>query len=409
MSIAIRRALIEPLNAVGVLLARAGWRGPSLAEDDLLAAARRVARLEDFGPEAYLAPLPVLLRALEGEAQLNLVGRVATRAYLLELLTNRLRISADRRGHPAIAAQEIRAPLIITGLPRTGSTLLHGLLAQDPALRAPATWEVMMPSPPPEGGETGGGGRIAAVARRLAWADRLIPSFKAIHPMGAQLPQECIAIMGHAFASIQFPTTYYIPSYQRWLDAVDLELAYRCHREFLQHLQYRHWAQRWVLKAPGHLFSLEALFAVYPDACIVQTHRDPLTVTASIVSLVVALRRAFSDAVDPIDVAQQWAPRWAMGLASALAFRDSGAVAAERFFDLQYTDLLRDPLAAVRSIYRHFDLPLSPLAVARMKGFLAENPQHKHGRHSYSLEAFGLDYHTERRRYASYCERFSPG
>jgi len=334
------------------------------------------------------------------------VGRLAARGDVVGLLSTRLCLEADRARHPEIAAEEVRRPLFIVGLPRTGSTLLHHLLAQDPGSRVAQAWEVMFPSPPPEAARYASDPRIAKAARQLAWFDAFTPDFKAIHPLGAQLALECIAIMSPTFLSPRFHTTYHVPTYQEWLEQQDLGPAYRFHRRFLQQLQWRTPARQWVLKAPAHLFSFDALLETYPDALIVQTHRDPLTVLASVASLTAVLQRAFTDEVDAFEIGHEVSRRWTNGLDRAMRLRRSGRVSPDRFFDVHYHEMLRDPLTVVRRIYAHFDIPLTEAASAAMRRFLAENPKDKHGAHRYSLSAFGLDPDDLGRRFKAYREYF---
>ncbi len=220
------------------------------------------------------------------------------------------------------------------------------------------------------------------------------------------MPQECIEITSHTFASQRFHTTHFVPSYKAWLDRHDQHGVYGFHRRFLQHLQWRCPTGRWVLKAPIHLFALDALFDSYPDACVVQTHRDPLKVMASQASLITLLRSAFSDRVDPGRIGAELTRRWAEGAERAISARRDWAIGDGRFLDVQYADLARDPLATVRRIYAHFGFDLSLEAERRMRRFLAENPKNKHGRHDYSLARFGLDAREVGRRFRVYCEVF---
>jgi hypothetical protein len=400
------RAAVRTTNAAGALLKRTGLPLVSLDEKNLLDTARRATGLDDLGDASFREPFRMVLSGLEREARLTLVGRIAARQDVLGQLGNRLRLEADRARHPEIAAEEVRQPLFIVGLPRTGSTLLHHLLAQDPGSRVAQAWEVMFPSPPPEAARYQTDPRIAKAARQLAWFDALTPDFKAIHPLGAQLALECIAIMSPTFLSPRFHTTYHVPTYQEWLEHQDLGPAYRFHRRFLQQLQWRAPARQWVLKAPAHLFSFDALLATYPDARIVQTHRDPLTVLASVASLTAVLQHAFTDELDPLEIGHEVSRRWTNGLDRAMRLRKSGRVPAERFFDVHYHEMVRDPLAVVRRIYAHFDIPLSEAASAAMRRFLAENPKDKHGAHRYSLSAFGLEADDLARRFKAYREYF---
>jgi Sulfotransferase family len=393
-------------NTLGALLNRSGLPPISLAEPDLLAAARRRTRLEDFGEEDFREPLRMVLQGLQDEARLTFIGRIAAREDIVGLLTNRLRLQEDGKRQPQIGAEQVRHPLFIVGMPRTGSTLLHHLLAQDPASRVAQAWEVLSPSPPPEKATYATDPRIAHAARRLGWFDALAPEFKAIHPLGAQLALECIAIMGPSFRSSRFHTSYRVPTYQSWLEEQDLGPAYRFHRRVLQQLQWRGPAGRWVLKAPSHLFAFTALWQTYPDARIVQTHRDPLTVLASVASLTAILQKAFCRQPDLAEIGREVTHRWTNGLERAMQFRQSGSMAADRFVDIHYRDLIRDPMAAVRRIYSRFDMALSEAAETCMRRFLARNPQDKHGAHRYTLSSFGLKPDDLIRRFKAYREHF---
>ncbi|MEW6273004.1 MAG: sulfotransferase [Thermodesulfobacteriota bacterium] len=401
-----RSAFVRALNSGGRTLLRGGIPLVRLEAAQLLEAAGRRTGLDDFGDEAFREPFGRLVRALDGEARLNLVGRIAARQDLLRLLSNRLRMINDAKRHPGILDEPIRRPIFVTGLPRTGTTLLHGLLAQDPSSRAPLTWEMMFPSPPPRRRPGQRDRRAALAERQIRWFHRLSPEFRAIHPTGAELPEECLVIASHAFMSFQFQTMYDVPSYESWLEQQDLRPAYHWHRRFLQQLQWRSPAARWVLKAPAHLFGFAALLDAYPDAAIVLTHRAPLEVVGSLASLTTVLRSTFSDDVDPFTVGAEMTLRWSAALFGALRLRDAGRVAPERIVDVLYPELTRDPIGVVDAIYRAFGLDLTAEVEARMRAFLAANPKDKSGRHRYTLGEFGLDAREEARRYARYTERF---
>jgi Sulfotransferase family len=400
------RSWMEVVRNGAAIVARPGRRLLKLDAGRMLATAIRRTGLHDFGDASFRDPLERLLRSLESEARLNLVGRIAAREDLTGMLMNRLLLERDRARHPGIAQEQIRRPLIITGMPRSGSTFLHGLLAQDPASRVPLHWELRFPSPPPERATRDTDPRIQRAARHIRWFHRLAPEFRKIHPVGARLPEECVVILSHAFLSFEFSSTWFVPSYQSWLEQQDLEPAYRYHRRFLQHLQWGCPGERWLLKAPPHLPGLPALFAVYPDANVIVTHRDPLEVVASIASLHVVLRRTFSRAVDPLAVGPEVSRMLADDVRRGFAARDGGCARPERFLDVWYTQLMADPLAVVRRIYRHFDLELSTGAEERMRTYLATHPKDRNGAHKYSLAQFGLDSDLERARYREYWERW---
>lgn len=368
--------------------------------------ARERTGLDDFGGEAFREGLARLASGYEQDAALTPLGRIAVRTDLRRLLSNRLRLVEDRKRHPGIAEEEVRAPLVIVSLPRTGTTLLHGLLAQDPAHRAPRSWEVMYPSPPPEASRRDDDPRIEKVRKQFRWFDRMAPGYKVAHPIGPRLPQECLAITTHAFESPRFHRTHYLPRYREWLAGRDREEAYRLHRRVLQHLQWRDPGERWVLKNPPHTFWIETLHRVYPDARFIQTHRDPLTAMASFASHTDRLRRAFTRRPDTVD-ADRLARRWARGMEGLMAFRDREDARGERFVDVQYGDLVRDPVGEVRRIYRHFDLPLADETVGRMRRFLRDHPQDEHGVHRYTLEEWGLDPEEHGPLFADYRRRFA--
>jgi len=307
----------------------------------------------------------------------------------------------DRQLYPGIARQEIREPLFIVGLPRSGTTLLHTLLAADPEHRVPLTWEVMTPSPPTGDNEQRRIQRATQSCNCLNW---LAPTFRHIHAVGAELPQECVGLMTPSFMSDQFDTMYYVPSYRAWFFHQDLLPAYEYHRRFLQHLQFRRGARRWILKAPTHMSALPTLLSVYPDALFVQTHRAPLEAMASVSSLITILRRVFSDAMDPFMVCRDAIQYWSQTLDTFLQERDR--LPHKRICDLDFLEIRRDPIAAIRRIYQHFGWLLSPEAGQRMRVVLARQPREQYGNHRYDLSQFGFDPAEAARAFAAYCEQF---
>ena len=403
---------VRLMNSVGAGLRSVGVPLIRLDESSLLAEARRATGLDDFGDDAsrglWRDGLRRLIDSLETEAHLTVLGRVMARRDALRLLENRLRLVDAWKRHPEILRAGVPRPIFVLGLPRTGTSILHELLAQDPGNRVPMTWEVMHPWPPPESATFDSDPRIARVERHLSGIDRLLPGFKAVHPMGALLPQECVALTAHDFATMIHHTTNRVPSYQAWLERVDLTPVYASHKRQLQYLQWRCPAERWVLKSPGHLWALGALLAVYPDARIVQTHRDPLRVLASLISLVGLLRGLAMDPArnDVHEIARDWAERLAGGLRRCMEVRDRELTDDARVFDVQFRDFVGNEIATVRRIYDHFGLEFTAQAESRMRAFLDRNPKDKHGAHTYSLAGTGLDVEKERARLAGYQERY---
>jgi hypothetical protein len=399
-------ALARAVNLGGRAMSEAGVDGPTLEADTLLASARRRTGLENFGDEPFEEAFRTLVDSLESDAGLSLLGRIASRQDLGRILANRLRMEEDCRLHPGIRERPVQRPLFITGMPRTGTTLLHGLLAQDSRARSPLGWETMFPSPPPQRSRYRKDRRIELARFQMSWLYRIIPEFRRIHPVGALLPQECLVVTAPSFYSFQFQTTHSVPTYQSWLEQRSLEPSYVGHKRFLQHLQWRCPGDWWVLKAPAHIFGLPELFSVYPDARVVMTHRDPLPVVGSLASLTAVLRSAFSDTVDPLSVGPEMSTRWGGGLMKALEDRDTGRVPAGQVFDVAYEDLMQDPFGTIQGIYDWAGLSWEEEAERQMRDFLAEHRKDKHGRHHYTLQEFGLDPDEEVERYRSYAQRF---
>jgi Sulfotransferase family len=395
---------VSTMNAGGRALDRVGLEIPKLDPASLMRAARERAGLESFGTWPIAEPLERLMHSYRTEAHLTMLGRVTVRELIVSLLENLLCLEAERRGAPQIEAQRIDAPTFIIGLPRTGTSLLHSLMGEDRANRVPLTWEVMFPA-----GYARSTAEDARVHRRaesrLTWANRLAPEFKRIHSIAPDLPQECIAITAQVFMSIQFHTTHNVPSYENWFESHPQDLGYQFHHRLLQHLQARRPGSRWVLKAPGHLFDLAALLRRYPDARIIQTHRDPLRVVASMASHATVLRRAFSDRANPREIAADWTARWANALESFLAAREHANPG--QFLDVRYETIESEPVETIERVYEFLGWRLTDTARTAMTAFLAANPKNKHGVHRYSLAQYGLDKNTERKRFARYCERFS--
>jgi hypothetical protein len=386
------------LNKSGALLEKMGVGSPSPSARQLIETATRRCRLDDFGEGDFSEPLSRLVESCRREARLNVIGKMALRSDVVRILSNRLLLARDRQLHPGIAQQQIREPLFIVGLPRSGTTLLHILLAADPAHRAPLTWEVMSPSPPSsEDRHT----RIRQATRNLAVLRWLAPTFESVHATGAELPQECVSLMSPTFMSDQFDTMYNVPSYRAWFFNQDLRPAYEFHRRSLQQLQFRQSAERWVLKAPAHMFAAPALLSIYPDARFVQIHRDPMEAVVSVSSLVTILRRVFSDTVDPVQVGRDALTYWAQALKTFMQTRDQ--LSPQRVCDLRYDDVRRDPIAAARRVYQHFGWPFSAEIEKRMVATLAEQKSQTNGVHRYDAAHFKLN---EMNGFTEYCERF---
>jgi hypothetical protein len=379
--------------------------------DSILAEAkRRTDGLDDLGDGPFVEPLALFLESLDREARLNDMGRLIARERALGHTVNRLGYVNDRKRFPAIADEHIVAPVFIIGFPRTGTTILHDILAQDPDSRAPLTWEVMFPSPPPEAETFETDARIAMTAALLpnpeteSERDR---RFRAMHPMGATLSQECVVMMGEAMCTPLFHNQFRVPTYEDWVDHdAEWSHVYDFHVRQLQHLQYRNRRDRWVLKTGAHLWGLEHLLRTYPDARIVFTHRDPVDSVTSYASLTTLVRETGSDDVDPLEVAQDWTARLKRVLDHAMDVRNSQSHPDAIFYDMHFSDFVADQFAVVCEIYDSLGLPLTDEAATRMRTFIADNPKGKHGEHSYSPVDFGIDPATIRGKFKDYIEQY---
>ncbi len=389
-------------------LARLNAHGPavggaehlvSLDPADLLAAARSSTGLDDFGGSTWRPHFEVLLDALRTEANLTVAGRITARTELLRSLRQRLLLTAAWDADPTILDEPIVAPVFVVGTGRSGTSILHELLALDPGNRTPATWELLHP------GEALGAD--AATVRRLGhqvhafWAD-LQPAYDTMHHNDGDEPNECIFATMLEFLSDQWGGTYEVPSYSAHLVGADQTDAYHYHRKVLQTLQRRERSERWVLKAPSHLSQLRTLFAVYPDARVVQIHRDPLATVPSTISLMGTIRSMRSEQVDVDEIVPWVSLGYGLMLDDTITARAGGALPDDRFVDVRYADLMSDPVGTVRAIYDGLGIEVPPELPGAVDAHLAARPRGARGAHRYSLADTGLDPRTERERFRRY-------
>ena len=356
--------------------------------DHLVEQACELAGSDDFGDDdTWRDGLARLCEGFVSEARLNDLGVEIAVLDVIRPLTSRLQIVKWRKENPAVAAQPVTRPIFIVGQPRTGTTILFDLLAQDPALRPPLTWEVDNPWPLPRPETYATDPRIAETRASIEMSEQIVPGLLAFHPMGALVGQECVRITAGQFCSMIFPVQYRLPSYSRWLlYEADHQPAYAYHRMFLQHLQSGVPGQ-WLLKSPAHLWQLDALVAEYPDALIVQTHRDPLNVISSISALTHHLRHLASDESSITECAAQSREEIVAGLERGMKLRDS---LSQRVVDVQFADFIRDPFATIRGVYAELGRELEPVAEQNMRAFLAGHPGDGGGSR-YSWADTGLD------------------
>jgi hypothetical protein len=358
--------------------------------------------VDGFGDDGFLEPFDVLLRALEHEAALTVLGRWITRRFLLRLLLVRAQTIAYVTRDPGVRDEMVDRPVFVTGAPRTGTTILHALLAQDPRSRVPEGWELLRPVPPPDPAHYPDETRVELAERELRTPALVTGTLDAIHEYRGRMLKECVSSMSFEFRSEEFTARYHVPSYAAWLATCDMTPAYVWHRLVLQVLQRRVRTERWVLKSPVHLHSLETLLAVFPDARLVVTHRDPLAVLGSVTSLVATMRWTHSDDVDYADIGRYHADLYSGSLDQLVDLTECGVLARRPVYHTQYDAFMRDPLATVVAVADASDVPVDDRTARVMRAYLDEHPQGAHGAHRYSFDDLQLDPADARARFARY-------
>ena len=378
--------------------------------DELVAAACAIDGLQDFGDDSYREPLEQLCWSLQHEARLNAIGGPILRQRVVDILATRLRVEDYFRRFPEIVEEDIVEPLFIVGLPRTGTTMLHRTIAADHRMLAPLWYEVRYPSPALDWDFTLAGDQriVAARAEMQAMLDAN-PELLAIHPMDAVGPDEDIMLLEQSFYSFNIQAYADIPSFDRWIEAQDHTPGYQYFRRLLQFLQWQkrrsgQGGERWVLKAPHHLHYMELVFKVFPDAKVVQSHRDPLETIPSLASLIAGVWVIYSDVADPVRVGSQWARKFASGMKHTMAVRER--VPQGRFLDLWFADTVRQPLQEIQKVYDFLGMELTPQARAEMEHWQDFNRRELRPSHEYSLEQFGFTEAGLKQQFESYREKF---
>jgi len=379
-------------------------------EDGVLASARAIDGLKEFGDTGFLEPLRMLLASL-AEAPLNDLGSRLLRAGVVHSLGNRLRQHHWFTRHPEIRDERIEAPLVVVGMMRSGTTLMQRLLAADPRNTFTYGWEAMAPAPPPGSDPAEVTARIAAAQAREEQTRTFAPQLFAIHPTYALEAEEEIMFLADAFLSHVPEASCDVPAYRSWLNEQDFTPAYDYLYRALQLLQWQKRQRgehcgRWVLKTPVHLGYLGTLLDTFAGAHVVHMHRDPLDTIPSGASLNTTLWRMHADAVDPHRVGAQWLERMAWTNGRAMAFRATHTQEKEHFTDIRFGDLTADPLAQVERVYRATGIPVTADARAAMHAWLNDAKQEKLAPHRYRAEDFGLTEAEIRREFNQYYQRF---
>lgn len=389
------------LGAVEFLSGTASSGAGTFMEAALHGTGLNRAALDDVAP-----PLGRLLQAIWEEADLSALGHWTLRWDVHRLLSNLLRIQIEEERTPAILREAVVAPIFITGLPRSGTTFLHRLMAEDPASVAPRHWQTLYPYPDTDRRANAADTRVRRAEAQLRWFSRLSPDIQSVHPIDSQFPQECIQITAHVFQSPRFYDMYDVPTYRKWLDDQGYFDAYQFHKRFLQHLQAQAGCYRWVLKAPEHVFALGALQVVYPDARFVFVHRNPERVVASVARLTEILRTPFARRVDRLRIGRQVIDDWARAAGIMVDLDRHNLVDPARVVHVLYPDLVAHPLDTAARIYGHFGLELAPAAAQAMRHLVQNNPRGGYGRNHYRLGDYGIDLEEVRDRFRGYVLNF---
>ncbi len=372
-------------------------------EAGVLADARAAAKLEDFGAAPFQDGLRALLRTYDAHPWSE-KGRTRNRRRVVGLLATRLRVEDALRRHPEILARPVRKPVVLTGLPRSGTSALFSLLGADPAARPLRLWETQCPDPLPGARPGAPDPRRDAIDAYYAQGREKRPEFTKIHFTSADTPEECVLLHAYALHGVQMGVEIFLEPYASWYQAAaaDLRPLYAYQKRLMQLLDWQRPGERWLLKAPAHLWGLDALAATFPDVAIVWNHRDPVACIASGCSMTQALMATIE--VDPSWLGPAVLEFYARSLDRGLEAR--ARLGAGRVLDVPYAELTRDPLACAERIYAHFALPLPETAREALRAFAVENPEGKHGRHEYDLARFGLDEDRVRARFAAYTKQF---
>lgn len=391
-------------NHFAPLLSRHGMMPAAEDVDELMAAACRATGLEDFGETGFREPLALLLSDIAKDKSLHPMGRFLHRQFLLRFLKARLRLEAAYKETPAMAGEQIVQPLIILGLPRTGTTRLFNILARDERHRTLSLWESYRPTPAPTApGRPGDLRRLRARFERNA-AYFLGPDLPSVHHLAVDGPEECIHLLSTTFLSYIFLLEYDAPQYHEYFLGCDQEIPYRAYGDILKYLQTGYRRDRWLLKSPTHIFGIEGILKAFPDALFVHTHRDPLKAVASSASLALVARGMGASRLDPKHIGDQTLHHLDVGLNRLLDARHS--LSPERILDIHYEETVHNPMGVVEAIYDKFGFELPERTRAEMSKEISTRPQHFKGRHSYNPADFGYTRARIDQIFGDYQDRF---
>lgn len=374
--------------------------------ESILSRAKKKSGVENIETHQVFEALSMLVHSLDNEANLSRFGKMIATKDLERMLQNYLEIQTFHRAFKHSSQNiNIEKPVFIIGMPRTGSSFLHNLLACDPQWRAPKYWETLYSSPPTPAAAPSKH-RIRKAKIDLSLFHMIAPSYRKIYMYGAELAAECIAIMAMSFVSPRFGFTYKVPSYWEWISKSQCLEGYQFHKTFLQFLQLPEDKTHWLLKAPAHIMNLESLLGLYPDCRLIFTHRHPIKAIPSIASNTHTLRKVFSKESDAESVGTEELNRWSQSWEEAEKIRNSPALDSSQWIDLNYSEIHSDPIGVAEKVYRSLGKELTEESRNLMRQFLKDNSQNKHGKHSYSPESFGLNLSKIEEKFSNYIRSF---
>jgi hypothetical protein len=408
MNQAHRPLPIKTINAAGKILSRAGIENPLLNAENIFAKGHNHAKCEIKSDYTELKKrLQIFCESLELHAKLNQTGRLLTYFSLVNTVKNRIQIDHWLSTHPEVSKREIKKPVFILGLPRTGTTALFNMLASLDGMRAPLGWEINKPVPPVVFANKDSDPRIQQTHREFEAFFYLTPTLRVIHDFGALLPQECLALTQYDMYSGQLWFSYQAPEYLQWYQQQNPLESFRFHKQFIQLLQSDFPKQRWLFKTPFHLSSLEQIFEIYPDAQIIQTHRDPMEVMASTCSFCWHLRSTFSDQVDNAEIGKLQLNFWSQALKQSVQDREKLKHKASQFYDVDYRQFISNPVETVSGVLDFLGENKNEHISQQLITHAEQNQKDKHGKHIYQLQDYGLDALRDKPVFEDYCKRFN--
>lgn len=397
-----RSSMLNIINGTGYALRKVKLDPFKINADNIVAKAKKKANFNGSLPKAEEG-LKVLVNSINNDANPNPFGSLAVKGLLERILYGRYMIEKEMSLNPRIEDQAITEPVFIIGMPRTGTTILHAILHQDPVHRSPLAWECLLPYPAATPETFRNNDQLSTVEKEFEQLFKLVPDFRRKHYMEADAPQECLGITAFDFNSFQFSAQLYLPSYMDWFShQSDMLGTMRFHKRFLQYLQSGGVVgDRWLLKSPVHLRRLPEIFEVYPDARIIMTHRGPADIVSSTASLISSVRTLYSDNEDPHVTGKEQAMLWSEYFQRFLESRKKLGK-EDQIIDIKFEDFLKDRYGTVERLYNHFDWDLTDAAKENIMTFLDENPRDKFGKHHYTLDTFGLKEGEINKQFSNY-------